>query len=112
MKKYIRSISFLSCFFVIVAAQSFVQADQLGSEKLERIKVKVVSLNGCPATVKTIRLIEETARDLGLIIDLQHVVVKTLEDANNNRHLGSPTVQIEGLDIDPRVRNIEQFGLT
>jgi len=38
--------------------------------------------------------------------------VKTLEDAIKHRHIGSPTVQVNGLDIDPGAREINQFGIT
>ncbi len=76
------------------------------------MKVKVVSLEGCGATPPTIALVREMAKEMGLKIKLEHIVVKTPEEAKKHRHVGSPTVQINGLDIDPGAREINQFGIT
>jgi hypothetical protein len=76
------------------------------------MKVKVVSIEGCGATSPTIALLKETAKEMGLRIKLEHIVVKTPEEAKKHRHIGSPTVQINGLDIDPGARGINQFGVT
>ena len=56
------------------------------------IQVKVVSLEGCMATPPTIALINETAGELGLMIELQRVIVRTALEAETHRHIGSPTV--------------------
>jgi hypothetical protein len=76
------------------------------------MKVKVVSLEKCSATDRTIALINEVAEEIGLEINLEHAIVKTREDAVMHRHIGSPTVQINDLDIDPGAREIKQFGVT
>ncbi len=76
------------------------------------MQVTVVSLQGCEATPQTIALVKETAREMGLAIDFEHVVVRTAAEANEHRHIGSPTVQIDGLDIEPQARGITRFGIT
>ena len=76
------------------------------------MNVKVISLATCPATAPTIARIREVAREMGVAVTIEHAVVKTSEDAVAQRLIGSPTVQINGLDIEPGAREIEQFGLT
>ena len=76
------------------------------------MKVKVASLEKCSATDLTISLVNEIAREMAVEIDFEHVIMKTREDAIAHRHIGSPTVQISGLDIDPGARAISQFGIT
>jgi hypothetical protein len=76
------------------------------------MKVKIVSLEMCGATDFTISLVNEVAREMGVEIGLEHAIVKTSEDAIEHRHIGSPTVQINDLDIEPEARNIQQFGVT
>ena len=76
------------------------------------MKVKVVSLEKCSATDLTIALINEVAGEMGVEIDFKHAIVKTREDAIAHRHIGSPTVQINDLDIDQGAREINQFGIT
>ena len=76
------------------------------------LRVKVVSLEGCQATPLTIELIQKTARELDLQIEIENVIVRTPEEAEKQRHIGSPTVQVNGLDIDPEARENTQFGIT
>ena len=76
------------------------------------MKVKVVSLEKCSATGQTISLVHEVAREMGVDMDFEHVIVKAPEDAMVHRHIGSPTVQINDLDIDPGARAINHFGIT
>lgn len=76
------------------------------------MKVKVVSLEKCSATEPTIALVKEVAREMDLVINFEHAIVKTPEDAVAHRHIGSPTVQINGLDIDTGARKVNQFGVT
>lgn len=76
------------------------------------MEVKIVHLAGCGATPKTISLVNKVAKQLDVKIHMENIVVKTTEDARKYRHIGSPTVQINGLDIDPGARDVKQLGLT
>ena len=76
------------------------------------MRVKIISLEQCSATPDTIALVHEVARDLGVAIEFEHVIIWSAEEARVHRHIGSPTVQIEGLDIDPGARDVQQFGVT
>ncbi len=76
------------------------------------IRVRIVHLKNCKATSKTIDLIEQVARNLKLEIELESIVIHTQEEAEKFRHIGSPTIQINNLDIDPEARNVKSFGLT
>ena len=76
------------------------------------MNVKILSLEQCNATPPTISLLEEAASEMGITLSLERIVVKTREQAIAFRHIGSPTVQINGLDIDPGARGINQFGVT
>ena len=58
------------------------------------------------------RIIRNIAREMGLSINFEHAIVKIPEDAIAHRHIGSPTVQINGLDIDTGAREVSQFGVT
>ena len=75
------------------------------------LKVKVASLERCGATQPTVDLVKNTAKELGLTIDFKYVAITTPEQAKEHRHLGSPTIQINGLDIEPAARNADQFGI-
>jgi len=77
-----------------------------------KIRVSVLSTAGCGNTPPTVRLIEDTAAELGLAIELVSVPIDTREQATAHGFCGSPTVRMNGLDIDPVMRNRECYSLT
>lgn len=81
-------------------------------ERVAIMNVKVIYLEKCGATPPTISLVEDVASEMGITITLEHIVVKTREEAVAYRHIGSPTIQINGIDIDPGAREMNQFGVT
>ncbi len=66
----------------------------------------------CPATPGTIRLVESVARTMGISIAIEQILVETPEQAQTLAFLGSPTVKVEGHDIEPEARSRLDFGLT
>ncbi len=75
------------------------------------IEVKVLSIKGCEATPPTILLLKSVAKELNINFNLTHIVVETSEQAQKEHFVGSPTVQINGLDIEPTAREIKSFGV-
>ena len=76
------------------------------------MQVRILSIEGCGGTEETIKRVEKTASDLGISIDCEHILIQTQEEARQYRHIGSPTVQVNGLDIEPDARVSNRFGLT
>ena len=72
--------------------------------------VKILYTEGCAATPKTIQLVQDVAHEMGVPILLQRTAVVSAEEAAALRFLGSPTVQIDGLDVDPAARASTAFG--
>lgn len=76
------------------------------------VEVKVVHTEGCANTPPTVQRIREVAAELGIPIELTQVMVSTEAEAEAHRFLGSPTVLVNGLDIDPAMRGQTAFGFT
>ncbi len=74
------------------------------------VTIIVLHNDGCPATAKTVELIRECVSEMKVAAQLRQVLVRTQEEADAWRFLGSPTVQIDGADIDPAVRASRNFG--
>ncbi len=74
------------------------------------VDIVVYYTNGCPATPKTVELIRTCISDLKIQAALREVQVTTREEADAWRFLGSPTVHVEGRDIDPGARAGKSFG--
>jgi len=76
------------------------------------IVVRVGSAADCVNTPPTMKLIQETALEMGLHINLSRQVVSTQEEANQYRFIGSPTVHIDGLDLQAEMRANTHYGFT
>jgi hypothetical protein len=76
------------------------------------LDVRILYTNGCANTPPTVKCVRDVAQELGLEIDLDLVLITTQDQANAFRFLGSPTVQVNGQDIDPAARTAKAFGFT
>jgi hypothetical protein len=82
-----------------------------GEEMKNIVQVRVLYTNRCPNLEPTIDLIQKIGGDLGLDLEIDKVLVAAREEAEELRCIGSPTVQINGVDIDPGARDSIRFGL-
>lgn len=57
-------------------------------------------------------MIQDIVSEQNVIADIELITVRTREDAIKYRHIGGPTIQVNGLDIKPEARAITQFGIT
>jgi hypothetical protein len=63
--------------------------------------VDVLAVEGCSYTEAAVLLVEAVACRLDVAIAVQNTVVATPKAALRLRFLGSPTVRVEGLDVEP-----------
>ena len=109
MCKY-RSLPLVVLLFTLFACTQFRVNSNV--EINDKMDVKVLGIEGCEATAKTIDLVRSVAKSMGLEIDLVHVTISTGKQAEGERFIGSPTVKINGLDIEPGARDAKSFGVT
>jgi hypothetical protein len=64
------------------------------------MNIVVLTFEGCPNAKPAFRLIQQTLEDLGLNSDVKQISVRDEEEAGKLHFLGSPTVQIDGRDIE------------
>lgn len=76
------------------------------------IQVRILCSKGCANTPPTLELVKNVAQDLNISVNVEIVMVGTQKQAHELRFLGSPTVQIDALDIEPSARDSVAFGLT
>jgi hypothetical protein len=78
----------------------------------EKIMVRVLHTAGCANTGPAIALIEAVAAELAMGIELSDQAINTPEQAHAHNFYGSPTVQVNGQDIEAAVRGNQAAGLT
>jgi hypothetical protein len=81
-------------------------------ESKATIMVRVLHTEGCANTAPTIAMIEAVVAELATDIELSDMPISTPEQAHAQSFYGSPTVQVNGRDIEVAVRGSQAFGLT
>ena len=77
-----------------------------------RMKIRVLYFDDCPSYHRALANVREVIAEQSVSADVEIVAVKSVERANAEQFLGSPTVQINGEDIEgPRSAGREP-GLT
>ncbi|MBA2446291.1 MAG: thioredoxin family protein [Nocardioidaceae bacterium] len=71
--------------------------------------VELLYFDGCPSHEQLRPSVEHLARQAGVTLRLTQV--ETPEAAESERFLGSPTVRVDGVDVDPTAPERTDFGL-
>ena len=74
--------------------------------------IEILYFPGCPNYEPTVNLAREVLGDLGLEAEIREVAVENSEDAEALRFVGSPTVRVNGKDIQPEAENRTEFALS
>lgn len=72
--------------------------------------VRVFYFDGCPNHQPTVELAQAVIAELKVPAQVEEVEVRDIEDARRLRFLGSPSVQVDGVDIDPAARSQTDFA--
>jgi hypothetical protein len=75
------------------------------------VEVEVLHTETCPTWRAAAARIRELAAREDIAVELTDSTVKTLDEAAERRFLGSPTVLVDGRDIQPEAERLEEFGL-
>jgi hypothetical protein len=73
------------------------------------MRVEMVFFDGCPSHERLLPRVRELADEAGAELVLRRVA--TWEEAERERFLGSPTVRVDGRDIDPGASERTDYGL-
>jgi len=73
-------------------------------------RIDVYRIEHCRNTPRALEVVRSALREAGLDAEIREHVVVDLETARRVRMIGSPTIQIRGVDIDPRVRGSDRYG--
>ncbi|WP_394829392.1 hypothetical protein [Pendulispora albinea] len=73
--------------------------------------IEVMMFEGCPHLDQAIERVRWAAADAGVAVDVSVVRIGSLEEAIDRRFLGSPTVRVDGVDVEPGARERRDFSL-
>ena len=74
------------------------------------ITVEVLFFPGCPNHEPTVQLAREVATSVGVSAEILEVEIESADQAEALRFLGSPSVRINGRDIEPGADGRSDFA--
>jgi hypothetical protein len=75
------------------------------------MRVELLYFDGCPSYERLLPRLRELVAAAGSGTEIELRRVESIEDAERERFLGSPTVRIDGVDVDPGAGEREDYGL-
>jgi len=75
------------------------------------ITIECLFAPGCDARNDTLALVDKVTGELGLSVNVQEGVVSTPEEALAVRFLGSPSIRVNGRDIEAGADERTDFGM-
>jgi hypothetical protein len=74
------------------------------------MRVEVFYFEGCPNFRPASELLRAVIRQEGIMADVNEIEVPSEASAKDLGFLGSPTIRVNGVDIEPASRNAEATG--
>jgi hypothetical protein len=71
--------------------------------------VELLYFGGCPNYLAAREVVDAVAEEIGASPDLRLIKIETPEAAEDLRFLGSPTIRVEGKDVEPGAEERTQF---
>ena len=98
-----------------VGVRSCRYASRMNATKEQRsghaVAVEILYASGCPHLREVRARLTAVAAEEGVGIALTETLLETAEQARQRRFPGSPTVRVEGGDVEPAAGMLELFGL-
>jgi hypothetical protein len=79
---------------------------------MRRPRVEILYLEGCPNHGPARALVERLAMQLRIEPEIRLVEVGDPDAAVELRFLGSPTVRVDGVDVEPRAQDRRDFAFS
>src|SRR5713226_5462504 len=76
------------------------------------MKIEVLYFEGCPNHRPAVERVKEVLTEEGLTAEVVEVNVPDEAAAQSLGFLGSPTIRVNGLDIEPAARSSKDYGMT
>ena len=75
------------------------------------MKVEVLYFSGCPNHVPAVDRVREVLAQEGSQAEMVEIEVKDAATAQQVGFLGSPSIRVDGQDVEPAARGIRSFGM-
>ncbi|HLW76013.1 MAG TPA: DUF2703 domain-containing protein, partial [Bryobacteraceae bacterium] len=77
----------------------------------DTVRIEVLYVEGCPNHQPVLDRLQNVLREDGVHVEVSQIQVKDADSAKALAFFGSPTIRINGQDIEPDCRGIVETGL-
>src|SRR5260370_10042190 len=78
---------------------------------IHKMKIEVLYFDGCPNHKPAVERVQEVLREEGVSAEVLEVNVSDASIAQEVEFLGSPSVRLNGLDVEPTARTAREYGM-
>lgn len=75
------------------------------------VRIEILARKDCPSRGMAIAVVERVVAETGVPVEVVVVDMTSHEQARKRRFLGSPTVRVDGRDVDQRLNGQREFTL-
>ncbi len=75
------------------------------------MKIELLYFDGCPSWKRTLKDLREVMEEMGIDDEIEMIEIKTDEDVQRHRFLGSPSIRVNGRDIEERMANDTDYNM-
>ena len=75
------------------------------------MKIELFYFDGCPNHQPAVERVKEVLKEDGVTAEINEIHVSDPATAQALRFLGSPTLRIDGLDVEPSARSHSDYGM-
>ena len=75
-------------------------------------RVAVLFFDGCPNHRPAVELVRDVAQEFGVRVSIDEVEVGSSDEVAPLLFLGSPTIQVDGVDVEPEARSRTDFAFS
>lgn len=75
-------------------------------------KIRLLHTEGCHAYHQAFDEIEKALKEKGLPVQFEAMLITSEEEANKYKFFGSPAIQVDGEDVDPKAKMVTKYGIS
>ena len=75
------------------------------------VRVEILARKDCDNRAMTVIVVERVAAEMDIAVELEEIDVTSEAQAKKRRFLGSPSVRVDGLDVEPGMMDSTDFTL-
>jgi hypothetical protein len=76
------------------------------------MKVELLYIRDCPNHALTVETVRDVLRESDLPLEIAQIEITSAAQAASFSFPGSPTVRVDGEDVEPGIRDSTHFGVT